>query len=412
MFNSEREVIDFIEENDIKFIRLAFTDIAGMQRNVAILPAQLPQAIEKGVAFNARCIEGFCDVCDTELLLFPDLSTFALLPWRPSRGRVARFFCDIKRPDGSGFECDGRNILRDAEKQLKDAGCLCEIGAECEFYLFKEDEDGNSTKTPLDNGGYLCVAPDDRGENIRREICLTIEQMGLSPQSSHHEEGPGQNEIDFKSDSPLASADNVITFRSVVNTVADKNGLCACFMPKPMLREAGCGFHVILTLKSRSGEMSDAQAAKYFMAGLLEHINEMTVILNPDEQSFERIGNEGSPKYVSWTNLNFPQLIRLTSDEEKVRISLRSPDNTANPYLAYAVIIYAGLDGIKRKLSLQTPSDFDTAYASKEELQGLKKLPSSFKEAMEAARDGSFIEKFMNKNILDAIDARQKNLKL
>ncbi len=412
MFTSKDEVVEFIEDNDIKFIRLAFSDISGVQRNIAIQPSMLPHAIEKGIAFNANNIEGFSKVCASKLYLFPDLTTFALLPWRPSHGRVARFFCNIKRPDGTNFELDTRQLLKNTEKRLNQEGYCCEIALESEFYLFEADENGKSTLKPVDNGDYLCVAPDDRCENIRREICLTIEQMGIIPQSSHHEAGPGQNEVDFKADSPLCSADNTVTFRSVVNTVADKNGLCASFMPKPLIDNVGNGFNIIIKLKNKNAASINECEVESFIAGVLEHIGDITVITNPTEQSYERIAAYPLLKYISWTSLNALQLVRVSKDENKnICFALSSPDNISNPYLAFTAIINAGIDGIKNKMLLPHEVRFDENNKN-DDMKEMKTLPLSFREAMDRAKNSAFLLECMPREILNAIDDRQKNLKV
>ena len=225
------EVMTFVEEEDVKFIRLAFCDVNGKQKNISIMPHELKKAFNDGISFDASAIDGFGDEVKSDLFLHPDSSTLSILPWRPSQGRVVRMFCDIKHPDGTPFEKDGRLILKKAVNEAANMGITCNFGAEVEFYLFKTDENGNKMSEPFDDAGYLDIAPDDKGENVRREICLTLLDMGIIPESSHHEEGPGQNEIDFKHSDALCSADNVVTLKSVVKTIAMRNGLCADFSP-------------------------------------------------------------------------------------------------------------------------------------------------------------------------------------
>ncbi|MDR2686665.1 MAG: glutamine synthetase family protein, partial [Oscillospiraceae bacterium] len=248
MNTTASEVLEFVKENEVKFIRLGFCDLFGFQKNISILAEGLPAAFERGVSFDAHAIPGFRGVARCDLLLFPDPATLTVLPWRPGPGRVARFYCDIRNPDGSAFCHDGRVLLRRAAQRCEAMGYACKAGAECEFYLFKAGEDGEPTDAPLDRGGYLDIAPLDRGEDIRREICLTLEEMGIRPETSHHEQGPGQNEIDFRFSDALACADNLQTFKTVVKAVAGRSGLFASFLPKPILGAAGSGLHVNLSL--------------------------------------------------------------------------------------------------------------------------------------------------------------------
>lgn len=242
---SKQEVMQYVEEEDVKFIRLAFCDVFGKQKNVSIMPEELPRAFEYGIAFDASAIAGFGDESRSDLLLHPDAETLMILPWRPEHGRVVRMFCSISYPDGKPFACDTRTLLKQAAAQAAAEGYAFAFGAEQEFYLFKLDEDGEPTQEPYDKAGYMDIAPEDKGENIRREICLTLEQMGIRPESSHHEEGPGQNEIDFRYSDPLTAADNVITFQTIVRTVAHRNGLFADFSPKPLKEKPGNGFHEV-----------------------------------------------------------------------------------------------------------------------------------------------------------------------
>ena len=246
---SQQEVIQYVHEEDVKFIRLAFCDVFGKQKNISIMPEELPRAFEYGIAIDGSAIDGFGDETQSDLFLHPEVDTLMPLPWRPEHGRVVRMFCNITYPDGTPFECDTRNILKKAIKEANDAGLSFYFGAEQEFYLFKLDEQGNPTQEPYDNAGYMDIAPDDRGENIRREICLTLEQMGIRPEGSHHEEGPGQNEIDFRYSDPLTAADNAMTFQTVVKTVSHRNGLYADFGPKPLKGKPGNGFHINISVK-------------------------------------------------------------------------------------------------------------------------------------------------------------------
>ena len=276
---SAQEVLQYIEEEDVKFIRLAFCDIYGKQKNISIMSDKLSDAFKYGVAIDASAIDGFGNDTHYDLFLHPDPSTITVLPWRPEHGRVVRMFCDIKHPDGSVFEHDIRSLLKRTIDNAKNLGYTFSFGSEIEFYLFKLDEYGNRTIEPYDNAGYMDIAPDDKGENVRREICLTLEQMGISPECSHHEEGPGQNEIVFKNSDPLTAADNAITFCSVVKTISAKNGLYADFSQRPLSGMPGNGFHINISLNGHNQD----ELLPYMISGLLNKICDMTLFLNPSK---------------------------------------------------------------------------------------------------------------------------------
>ena len=330
------EVIQFVQEEDIKFIRLAFCNVYGKQHNVAIMPSELKRAFAYGIAFDASAVDGFGGEIRSDLLLHPDPSTLIQLPWRPEQGKAVRMFCDISYPDGRPFERDTRNILKKAVADASALGCQFAFGAEMEFYLFRVDEYGDTTKIPYDRAGYMDIAPDDKGETIRREICLMLEQMGIQPESSHHESGPGQNEIDFRYSDPLTAADHAITFHTVVRTVAAQNGLCANFSPKPLPDWDGNGMHINISAQCDEA----AQPLPSVIAGILENIRDMTLFLNPCEESYRRLGHDKAPQYVTWSAENRSQLIRIPAAVgEYRRAELRSADPTANPYIAYALLI-------------------------------------------------------------------------
>lgn len=392
--SSEREVLELIEADDIKFIRLAFCDVFGVQKNVSIHASELERAFTTGIAFDASSISGFQSPSHSDLFLFPDPSTMMLLPWRPSRGGVARFFCDIRNPDGTPFSADSRQYLADTEALLLKHDLRCAIGAECEFYLFKCDENGNRTDIPLDRAGYFDIAPEDCGENVRREICLTLEAMGIQPERSHHEQGPGQNEIDFRYSTALNAADNVITFKQVVSTIAARNGLWASFQPKPIENEAGNGFHINYSLvRASDGTVPDDSVNCAFMAGIMEHIPALTAVLNPLDSSYARLGKEKAPDRVSWSPNNRSQLIRIpAADASHQRMELRSPDASANPYLAFALIIRAGLDGILRNLTPPAPCDEDLLQCTEEIRAQYPALPLSLDEARRKMRESEFVK--------------------
>lgn len=385
---SAQEVMQYVTEEDVKFIRLAFCDIYGRQKNISIMPDELPRAFEYGIAIDASAIEGFGDETHSDLLLRPDPSTLAVLPWRPEHGRVIRMYCRITNSDGSSFVGDTRALLIKAIDDAKAAGIEFAFGAEMEFYLFKLDENGFRTKIPYDDAGYMDIAPDDKGENVRREICLTLEQMCIRPESSHHEEGPGQNEIDFRYSDALSAADNSMTFRTVVKTISSRNGLWADFSPKPLCDKPGNGFHINISAKSDS----DGDLLPWLISGILNHVSDMTAFLNPTDESYLRFGSHKAPKYISWSSENRSQLIRVpASSFDHRRAELRSPDPSANPYLAFALLIYAGLEGIKKKSAPPPPSDINLFSAGKDVLDKLNKLPSTLDEAISVMSQSGFI---------------------
>jgi len=401
------EVLEFVRENDVKFIRLNFCDIFGFQKNIAIMADELQSAFKNGVSFDAHVIRGFRDITQSDLFLFPDPSTLAVLPWRPGPGRVIRFFCDVKTPDGTVFEHDTRVILKKVTERAQKMGYVCKIGAECEFYFFKTGENGEPTNSTLDNGTYMDIAPLDKGEDIRREICLTLEEMGMKPETSHHEQGPGQNEIDFKFNDAVASADDLQTFKTVVKAIASRNGLFASFMPKPLLGAPGNGMHINLSLFQggknifKNPSEGHSQAAESFIAGILDKTPEITLFLNPLANSYERLGKFEAPKYVSWSHQNRSQLIRIPAARgEKVRMELRSPDPSLNPYLGFALIISAGLDGIESNLPLPPPLDEDLYTADESITENLARLPASLEKAIALAEKSALAKSVLGEPLL------------
>ncbi len=395
---SKEEVLQFVREEDVKFIRLAFCDVFGKQKNISIMPDELPRAFEYGIAFDASAIVGFGDESRSDLLLHPEAETLMLLPWRPEHGKVVRMFTSISYPDGTPFECDTRRLLRQAMADAKKAGYHFAFGAEQEFYLFQLDENGNPTGQTYDTAGYMDIAPEDRGENIRREICLTLEQMGIRPESSHHEEGPGQNEIDFRYSDALTAADNTLTFQTIVKTIARRNGLFVDFSAKPLDGEPGNGFHVNMSVRPSDG----SENLCYMIAGILDKINDITAFLNPTEESYRRLGQCKAPKYISWSGENRSQLVRVPAAiGEYRRAELRSPDPSANPYLAFALLIYAGLYGLENKLDLPNPTNLNLFKASEQELAKLQRLPEDLPTACRIAAQSSFVQEHIPATILD-----------
>lgn len=398
MICTANEVFDFVSQEDVKFIRLAFCDVAGRQKNISILPNELERAFSDGISFDASAIRGFGDEGKSDLMLFPIPSTMNVLPWRTSHGKVIRMFCNVRHPDGTPFEADSRLILKRAIDAASAKGVTVRIGAEFEFYLFNTDEKGYPTTEPFDRAGYMDVAPEDKGENVRREICMTLLDMGITPESSHHEEGPGQNEIDFRYSDAMTAADDAMNFLTVVKAAAQRNGLFADFSPKPLKGESGNGLHVNISLKCNDG----ADRTNEFMAGILSHIKEMTAFLNPTEESYKRLGEKKAPKYVTWSPENRSQLIRVPAAKgEYKRIELRSPDPTVNPYLAYALLIRAGLDGIENNMQIPEAVNVNLYKADKNLTDKLETLPSTLAEAKEIARNSDFIQNILGANVTD-----------
>lgn len=398
MIYTAREVYDFVRQEDVKFIRLAFCDVNGKQKNISIMPDELPRAFSDGISFDASAIKGFGDEVGSDLLLFPVPSTLNILPWRSSHGNVIRMFCSMKYPDGTQFEKDSRMILQRAVDAAAAKGVSVQFGAEFEFYLFNTDEKGMPTDEPFDRAGYMDVAPEDRGENARREICLTLVEMGIKPESSHHEEGPGQNEIDFRYSDAMTAADNAMNFMTVVKAAAQRNGIYADFSPKPLPGESGNGLHINMSVKTADGE----DHTNAFMAGILAHIKEMTAFLNPTEDSYKRLGEKKAPKYITWSPENRSQLIRIPAAKgEYRRIELRSPDPTANPYIAYALLIMAGLDGIEREFTAPEAVNVNLYKADSSVTEPLDRLPASLDEAIAVAEGSDFIRGVIGMNITD-----------
>lgn len=384
---TQKEVMEYVDEENVKFIRLAFFDVKGHQKNISIQPSELLRAFSTGISFDASSIEGFNDEAHSDLFLVPEPRTLSILPWRSFDGSVVRMYCDIYNPDGTLYKNDTRYLLKQALEQAKKAQIEIRCGNEYEFYLFQLDEKGKATKTPLDQAGYMDIAPFDQGEDVRRQICHYMMEMGMEPEASHHEQGPGQNEIDFRYNNPLLAAEDGATLRWVIKTVAQANGLVANFMPKPLKEEAGNGFHINMSTNSHMDE---------FMAGILNHIKEITLFLNPTENSYDRLGEDKAPKYVSWGYNNRSTLIRIPAGNK--RLELRSPDCLANTFLAYTLLIYAGLDGIEKHMTCMEPTSLNLFKETGE----FDVLPQSLKEAKKLAKNSDFVKKYVPENILKA----------
>ena len=383
---SESEVLEYLEEEDVKFVRLAFFDLNGVQKNISVLASQMERAFRDGVSFDASAVYGFETPEKSDLFLHPDPTTLSVLPWRPNTGKVVRMFCNIRYPDGRPYEKDCRTLLQNAVKEAKNQGIEFMFGTEIEFYLFKLDEKGEPTKIPFDNAGYMDIAPEDKGENIRREICFTLEQMGMQPEASHHEEGPGQNEIDFHYSDAVTAADNAATFKWIVRTRAAQNGLYADFSPKPLADKAGSGFHINISC-------ADPENTKMAMAGIIKHAPELTYYLNCTENSYDRLGEHKAPHYIAWGHENRSTFIRVPATKGSPRIEIRSADCGCNSYLAFTLLIYAALDGIKNQL-LPPPAVTENLFGK--ENPSLEKLPDTLDCAKKIAEASDFIKKVLS----------------
>ncbi len=379
------EVMNYIEEEDAKFIRLVFRDAFGVQKNIAVMPGEIRKAFEEGIPINARQIRGFGGCPYASLYVRPDSSTLTILPWRPDSGRVLRMLCDVYTPEGTVYVSDTRAVLKEAVRKAGEAGIEFRFGNETEFYLFQKDEEGKPTRMPYDEAGYMDIAPMDKCENIRREIDLTIERMGLKTERSYHERGPGQNEIDFHYGRPLKAADQMTTFKMVVNTIADRYGLAADFSPLPIPGLPGNGYHINMYAVDAEGK----DVVKHAAAGILEKIRDMTIFLNPTDASYARFGINSAPDRVDWSSEGASELMYIETFKGRTRAELRSPDASSNPYLVYALLIRAGLYGIENKLELPEVRT-----------EGGLLLPGSRKEAGALAGASEFIREIIPEGIL------------
>jgi len=393
---SKDDILRIAREQDIKFIRLQFTDIFGILKNVAITVEQLEKALANKCMFDGSSIEGFVRIEESDMYLHPDTSTFAIFPWRPQTGKVARLICDVYNSDGTPFEGDPRYILKKSIQKATAMGYdAFNVGPECEFFLFLTDSEGNPTTTTHDNAGYFDLGPVDLGENARRDMCLVLEEMGFEVEASHHEVAPGQHEIDFKYDEALLTADNIMTFKLVVKTVAQRNGLHATFLPKPLFGVSGSGMHTNMSLfKNGENAFYDendplhlSKDAYYFIGGIMKNMRSIVAITNPIVNSYKRLvpGYE-APVYVAWSPRNRSPLVRIpAANGSATRIELRCPDPSCNPYLAFAAILSAGLDGIENKIEPPVSIDkniYQMTADQRLEL-GIEALPSSLKEALD-----------------------------
>ena len=419
---TKEDIIRMVEEEDVEFIRLQFTDIFGMLKNVAITAGQLEKALDNRCMFDGSAIEGFVRMEETDMYLYPDLDTFEIFPWRPQQGKVARLICDVHCPDGSPFEGDPRYVLKRVLKEAEAMGYRFNVGPECEFFLFHTDEQGRPTTTTHETAGYFDVGPIDLAENVRRDIVLNLEDMGFDIESSHHEIAPAQHEVDFQYETGLRAADNILTFKMAVKTIAKCHGLHATFMPKPKAGVNGSGMHINMSLEDLGGrnlfaddsdERGLSRLAYEFLAGILHHIKSMTILTNPLVNSYKRlIPGYDAPTYIAWsTASNRGQLIRIPSSRgASTRIELRSPDSAMNPYLALASCLAAGLDGIRRGLTPPEPVSRNVAGMTEEEIRswGISQLPETLGEAIEEFEKDTFLQQVLGKHIYTKYLAAKK----
>ena len=395
---TKEEIFAIVEEEDVEFIRLQFTDIFGTLKNIAITASQLEDAMENRILFDGSSVKGFAPIEDSDLYLHPDLSTFCIFPWRPQQGKVARFICNIHRTDGSVFEADPRAVLLDAYDKARKLGLNIFIEAECEFFLLNTDDKGEVSLNVKEKASYFDIGPLDMSENIRRDIVLTLEEMGIKIKSSHHEIAKAQHEIDFTDQDALKCADAIQTFRMAVKTLAKRHGLSASFMPKLFDNENGSGMHFKISAFDDNGKniFEDnaklSNRAKSTIAGILHHARELSLINNPLVNSYKRLKpNFDAPVYVSWSsNSNRSALLRIpTERNNQIKLELRSPDSATNPYLCIAMLIYSILDGLENSMELEDAIN-ENMYSGKK--YNIKKLPDTLSEAIDEFESSDFVK--------------------
>lgn len=410
---SREDIIKLVEEEDVEFIRLQFTDIFGNLKNLAITAGQLEKALDNDCMFDGSSIEGFAGVEESDMYLHPDFGTLEIFPWRPQQGKVARLICDVYRPDRTPFAGDPRYVLKRAIREAEEMGFTFRVGAECEFFLFHLDDNGMPTTLTHEKAGYFDVGPVDFGENARRDMVLTLEDMGFVVEASHHDVAPAQHEISFRYDDALTTADNIMTFKLAVRTIAKRHGLHASFMPKPRYGVNGSGMHINMSLlkdgknifadeKGTHGLSRDAYA---FLGGVMEHMRGMTAIMNPIVNSYKRLvpGFE-APTYIAWSATNRSALIRIPAAVgDAVRMELRSPDPTANPYLALAAVLRAGLAGIKRQTPVPESVDCNIFHMSEQErsMRKIEELPGTLAEAISCMEKDGFMRETLGDHVFE-----------
>ena len=424
-YNKE-DIIRMAEEEDVEFIRLQFTDIFGVLKNMAVTVSQLEKVLDNQCMFDGSSIEGFLHIEESDMYLHPDLDTFEIFPWRPQQGKVARLICDVYLPDGSPFAGDPRYVLKTVLREAKEMGYSFFVGPECEFFLFHTDEEGHPTTQTRETGSYFDISPLDMGENVRRDIVLNLEEMGFCVEASHHELAPAQHEIDLEYREALKTADDIMTFRMAVKTIAKRHGFHATFMPKPREGVSGSGMHINMSLADADGnnvfaEQTDpmglSQTARQFMAGILGHMKGMAILTNPLVNSYKRlIPGYDAPVTVSWSEKsNRSSLIRIPSVRGKgTRIELRCPDSAANPYLVLVACLAAGLDGIKNEMEVPESLEGNVFYMDEERLteKQVELLPRTLGEAIYAFEEDCFIKSILGDHIFTQyLEAKKKEWK-
>ena len=416
------DIFRMVEEEDVEFIRLQFTDIFGTLKNIAITSSQLEKALDNKCMFDGSSVEGFVRIEESDMYLYPDYDTFEIFPWRPQQGKVARLICDVYTPDGKPFEGDPRWILKKTIKEANEMGYRFDVGPECEFFLFHTDDNGLPTTLSHEKAGYFDLGPNDLGENIRRDMVLTLEEMGFEIEASHHEVAPAQHEIDFKYDEVLKTADNIQTFKMTVKTIAKRHGLYATFMPKPKFGISGSGMHINMSLATEegknifadeNGKIGLSDDAYHFIAGIMKHARGMSAITNPLVNSYKRLvpGYE-APVYIAWSSTNRSPLIRIPASRGNgTRVELRNPDPTANPYLVLALCLAAGLDGIKNKIEVPESVDCNIYEMTPGERRaaGIENMPADLKEAVDCLVADEFLCSVLGEHITTKyVEAKMK----
>ena len=416
------DIFRMVEEEDVEFIRLQFTDIFGTLKNIAITSSQLEKALDNKCMFDGSSVVGFVRIEESDMYLYPDYDTFEIFPWRPQQGKVARLICDVYTPDGKPFEGDPRWILKKTIKEANDLGYRFDVGPECEFFLFHTDDNGLPTTLSPEKAGYFDLGPNDLGENIRRDMVLTLEDMGFEIEASHHEVAPAQHEIDFKYDEALKTADNIQTFKMTVKTIAKRHGLYATFMPKPKFGISGSGMHINMSLATKegknifadeNGKIGLSDDAYHFIAGIMKHARGMSAITNPLVNSYKRLvpGYE-APVYIAWSAKNRSPLIRIPASRGNgTRVELRNPDPTANPYLVLALCLAAGLDGIKNKIEVPESVDCNIYEMTPGERRaaGIENMPADLKEAVDCLVADEFLCSVLGEHITTKyVEAKMK----
>ena len=416
------DIFRMVEEEDVEFIRLQFTDIFGTLKNIAITSSQLEKALDNKCMFDGSSVEGFVRIEESDMYLYPDYDTFEIFPWRPQQGKVARLICDVYTPDGKPFEGDPRWILKKTIKEANEMGYRFDVGPECESFLFHTDDNGLPTTLSHEKAGYFDLGPNDLGENIRRDMVLTLEEMGFEIEASHHEVAPAQHEIDFKYDEVLKTADNIQTFKMTVKTIAKRHGLYATFMPKPKFGISGSGMHINMSLATEegknifadeNGKIGLSDDAYHFIAGIMKHARGMSAITNPLVNSYKRLvpGYE-APVYIAWSAKNRSPLIRIPASRGNgTRVELRNPDPTANPYLVLALCLAAGLDGIKNKIEVPESVDCNIYEMTPGERRaaGIENMPADLKEAVDCLVADEFLCSVLGEHITTKyVEAKMK----